>query len=397
MKKLAILLSLSISSSFALNINEVVNSAYLKNQDLQSLEKSIDLASQNIKLATKWKDPVLSFGVNDISFDDPFKRDIEPMQSSFIGISQVIPIGKKLQIQKSIAQKDKSIAKLILEDKKLLLKAKIYEASYSILFLEKKLKLLNSYEKNIKKISSLSTQLYKFGKASQNEVLSSSISLVDLKIKKQKLQNIIDNLYLKLEQISYMKISRINTNKKFEKLVLNVNTKEHPKIKMQDIQSKKYLDISSLEKENEKQDIKVNVSYFNRHSKYDDYANISVNIPLSVNNTQKVKAIKAKIQANKTDLRTKDLIKQFEIQTKVLQNNANSAFKNYNLIKKQLVPLKQKMQKNLENYNSFDLVKPQMIIKNLNELISYEIKALNEKMKYFTNYAKSKYYVLKVK
>ena len=55
------------------------------------------------------------------------------------------------------------------------------------------------------------------------------------------------------------------------------------------------------------------------------------------------------------------------------------------------------MQKNIENYNSLKGLKSQIAIQNLNELISYEIKAIDEKMKFFSNYSKSKYYIKKVK
>ena len=150
MKKIAIALSFVISSSLAISIDEIVNNALNNNYDLKSTQKAILIADENIKLATKWTNPVLSIGANDIHFDEPLKRDSEAMQAQFIGLSQVIPIGKKLQIKKSIAKKDKEIISLTLEDKKLLLKSKIYELSYNILILEKKLNLLNSYEKNIK-------------------------------------------------------------------------------------------------------------------------------------------------------------------------------------------------------------------------------------------------------
>lgn len=397
MKKLAVLISFTISSSFALTVEEIVENAYLNNQDLKSIEKSIEISSKNIELSQKWKDPVLTLGANDIHFDKPFKRDSEPMQAEYIGLSQIIPTGDKLDIQKDIALKDKDIASLILEDKKLLLKSKIYELSYSIALLEQKLKLLNSFERNIKKLHKLSNDLYKFGKSNQNEVLNANISLLDIEIKKSNLQNMIDNLYLKLEEVSYSKVDSIDLSLDIEKLVLNMNPNLHPKIKIEELKSKRFQDLAKLEKENKIPDVKLNVAYFSRDDKYKDYANISVNIPLSVYKTQDVKAIKAKLEANKIDAKRNDIEKSLSTQLKVLQNNANSAYLNYELIKKQILPLKRKMQKNLENFNSFSQIKPQMAIQNLNELISYEIKAIDEKVDYFTNYSKSKYYILKAK
>jgi len=397
MKKLAILLSFTASFALANSVDEIVKSAYENNQDLKSLQKAIDTASYNITLSKKWKDPVLTFGVNDIHFDEPLKRDKEAMQAQYVGFSQIIPVGKKLNIQEDIAKKDKSIASLLLEDKKLKLKSKIYEASYNILMLEQKMKLLNSYERNIKKLKKLSNDLYKFGKSNQNEVLNADISLVNLEIQKQNLQNMIDNSYLKLEQITYKKIDNISNSVDINKLVLHMDVNSHPKIKIQELKSKKFLDVARLEKENERSDIKLNVAYFNRDSKYEDYANISVNIPLSIYKTQKVKALRARSKANEVSSKIQDLKQSLQTQVKVLQNNANVAYGNYTLIQKRVIPLKRKIQKNIENYNSFSQIKPQMAIVSLNELISYELKAIDEKIKYFSNYSQTKYYETRVK
>ena len=395
MKKLALTLTLCTSLSFAVSIDEIVSNSLQNSSDLRSLNQAIKVANENIKLASKWSDPILSFGFNDIHFDEPFKRDKEAMQATFIGLSQVIPTNGKLEIKEKIALKDMQIKTLVLEDKKLKLKAKIYEVAYSIVVLENKLKLLNEYEKNIKTLESLSKSLYEFGKSTQNEVLDTKVLFLNVQIQKQKLKNLINNLYLKLEQISYMNIDEISQKKiEIEKLVLNMNAKEHPFIKQEYVKSKRYMYLSKLEKANEVPDIKVNVAYFNRDNKFEDYANISVNIPLTINNTQSVKSLKAKFESNKVSSKLDDTKRVLQTELKTYINSANSALVNYELIKNQIIPLKQKIQKSLENYNSFSSVKPQSLIKNLNELISFEIKALDEKFEYFSNYSKTKYYTL---
>lgn len=397
MKKIAIALSFVISSSLAISIDEIVNNALNNNYDLKSTQKAILIADENIKLATKWTNPVLSIGANDIHFDEPLKRDSEAMQAQFIGLSQVIPIGKKLQIKKSIAKKDKEIISLTLEDKKLLLKSKIYELSYNILILEKKLNLLNSYEKNIKKLEKLSISLYENAKNDQNEVLNAKIALSDILIQKQNLQNTIDNLYLKLEQISYKKIDNIKESLDIKKLVLNMDISQHPRIIKEELKSQRSRYFGKLEKENEIPDIKLNVTYFNRDDKYKDYANVSVNIPLSLYKSEKVRAVKAKLEANEIDSKLVDLKRTLKIQLQVLQNNMNNSYLNYKLINQSIIPLKRKIQKNLENYNTLNDINATQMIKNLNELISFEIKAYDRLEEYFLNYSKSKYYMVKVK
>lgn len=375
----------------------MVDNALKNNQDLKSVEKAISVANENIKLSTKWKNPTLTFGVNDIHFDEPFKRDNEPMQAQYIGFSQVIPVGKKLDIKKAIAKKDKKIVALTLEDKQLMLKSKIYEASYNILILEKKLKLLNSYEKNIKKLQNLSQSLYSYGKSNQNEILNAKIAYSNIQIQKQNLKTRIDNLYLKLEQITYIKVDKLDASLDIKKLVLHMDIQKHPIIKIQNEKINKFNDVSRLERENERGDVKLNVAYFNRDSKYKDYANISVNIPLSIYKTEKTKALRAKLQANEINNKLEDIKQNFKFQVSVLQNNINNAYVNYEIIQKSIIPLKEKMQKNIENYNSLEGIRPQAAIRNLNELISYELKSYDQLKEYFSNYSKSKYYMVKVK
>jgi len=384
---------LLISSSNAEMLDEIVNKAYSNNYDLKSIEKSIQLSDENIKLAKKWQNPVLSLGINDIWFNDVFSRDNEPMQTQYIGISQVIPVGNKLQIKEDIQKKDKQINKYIFEDKKLQLKANIYELSLNILILEKKYTLLNNYQNNLSKLQKLYMGLYKYGKATQNEILNTKIANSNINLQKQNIKNNIDNLYLKLEEITYEKIDSINSEIVMEKIALEKSFTNHPKLKILNEKNKKFNKISALELEKERSDIKVNVAYFNRDEKYNDYANISVNIPLSVYKTEKVKALKAKIEAKRALVDIERLKQNFKTKVNILENNMNNSLQNYELIKKSIIPLKRKIQKNLENYNSFDMVKPDVSIKNLNELISYEIKALNEKQKYYTNISKSIYYV----
>ena len=397
MKKIAIALSFAISSSFALSLDEIVDTALKNNQNLKSIQSSINVADENIKLSRKWKNPTLSLGANDIHFDEPFKRDLEAMQGQFIGFSQVIPVGNKLDIKEEISQKDKNIVILQLEDKKLILKSKIYEISYNILILERKLKLLNKYKSNIKKIEKLSRALYSYGKSKQNEILEAKIAFSNIQIQKQNLKNIIDNLYLKLEQISYEKIDTIDASLEIVEQVLNMDIQSHPKIKIQEEKIRKFNELSKLELENEKGDIKVNIAYFNRDSKFNDYANISVNIPLSLYKIEKVKALKQKFKAKEESSNLEDTKQNFKIELMSLENNINSAYNNYSIINKNIIPLKQKIQKNLENYNSFSSIEPQMMIRNLNELISYELKSYEQLENYFSSYSKSRYYTYKVK
>jgi len=394
-KKLLLSSLFTITFLYATSVDEIVINTLNNNYDLKSLKKSINLANEQIKISKNWQNPVLSFGVNDIWFNDTFSRDKEAMQAQFIGFSQVIPLGNKLDIKKEIAQKDKKIEILNLEDAKLKLQSKIYELSYNILVLEKKEKLLDSYELNIQKLEKLYVALSKYGKIKHNEILNTKVSFESLQLEKQSLRNMIENLYLKLEQVSYTKINNIDASLDMNETKLEFDIKNHPKILMQIELSSKYIDISKFENENKIPDVKVNVAYFQRDDRFNDYANVSLSIPLPIYKTEEVNSLKAKIQANKINNDISNLKQNFNTEVAILQNDMNTSYKNYNLILNKILPLKQTVQKYLEAYNSFDQVKPQESIKNLNELITYELKALDELQNYFIAKSKAIYFTKK--
>lgn len=242
-------------------------------------------------------------------------------------------------------------------------------------------------------MESLYNSLYKYQKASLNEILNTQISKLDLQIELENLKTSIDNAYLNLEQISYEKIENIN-----EKLSLKPISKEfiesdlltHPKVKVLEENSLKYKQIAKLEEANKFSEVTLSVEYM--QNKEQDFANISVAIPLPIYKTENLNKVKANLNSNETNDRLQSLLHNLRLQNKIYLNSLNQSAKNYELIQKEIIPLKVKIQKNLENYNSFDLIKPQDNITNLNELLNYEIKALEEALKYYEAYSQLIYF-----
>lgn len=395
MKKILLCSSLTVCLLSAVTIDELVKNTNENNYDLKSIDKSIEVANHQISLSKKWQNPTLSLGLNDLWLNDLSSRDKEAMQASFIGLSQVIPTGSKLEIKEKIAQKDRNIQMLNLEDKKLELESKVYEYVYTILLLEKKYKLLESYEQNIKKLETLFTSLYKYQKVTQNEILNSQISALDISLQKQNLKNMIDNSYLKLEQITYTKIDKIDENIDIKKINLLSINQEHPKFKTLEEMANKSKNMADLEAEKKIPDVMLNVAYFQRDSRFNDYVNVSVSFPLPIYDTENTARLQAKMNMNETNDKLEQLKHNFSMQSEILKNSLNSSYTNYNLIEEKIIPIKEKIQTNIETYTSFDKIKPQESIKNLNELISYEIKAIDELQKYYEAYSALLYFTNK--
>jgi len=381
--------SLVISLLGAVSIDELVNDSFEKNYDIKSLEKSIEIANHQIAIAKNWENPMIAFKTNEIMFDKPLSNQKE----YGVELSQAIPIGRKLDIEENIAKNDRNIQIYSLEDKKLELESKIYEYSYNILIFEKRYELLNTYQKNLKKLENLNTLLQKYEKATLNEVIDTQISSLDLKLEQENLKNSIDNLYLNLEQITYKKVDSITQNldiKRIDKEKATSNLSSHPQVKTLEENSTKYSQMASLEDAKKFSSVTLSLEYM--QNKEQDYGNVTVAIPLPIYKTENVNRIKAKLNANETNDKLDSLLHNLSLETQIYVNNLNQNVRNYEVIQKEIIPLKQKIQKNIENYNSYEKSNPQDSIKNLNELITYELKALDEVQKYYENYSKLLYY-----
>lgn len=389
---LRILLSSFLASSLlsAVTIDELIKNSFEKNYDLKSLNKSIQVANEQIKVSKNWENPMLAFKTNNIGLNKPLSNQKE----YGVEITQVIPIGRTLDIEESIAQKDRNIKVFDLEDKKLELESKIYEYSYNILILEKRYKLIENYLKNIEKLQELYSSLYKYEKASLNEVLNTKVSYLDLKLELDNLKTMIDNLYLNLELISYEKVQNIDENidiKEINKASINQEFNlSHPKVQTLQEDSLKYKDMANLEEAKKYSNVTLSVEYMQNQEQ--DYANVTVGIPLPLYKTENVNALKAKLNSNETNDKLDSFLHNLSLQSDIYLNNLNQSARNYRLIQKEIIPLKQKIQENIENYNSFDIVKPQESIDNLNELITYETKALDEALKYYESYSQLIYF-----
>ena len=390
MKKVVFTSLIFASYLFGTSIENIVQKSLQNNFDIKSLENSIEIANFQIKQAKNWENPMISFKANDIMLN---KNYLNNQKEYGIELSQAIPIGKKLELEESIAKKDKLLKEQTLQDIKLEFESKIYLYSYTILILENRLKLLNEYQKNLNRLEELYTKLYSYDKVSLNEILNTQISKYDLQMKINELQTTKDNLYLSLEQISYEKIDKID-----DSLVLkNINRQQieeqlifHPKIQTLRTTSQKYKDTAQLEDAKKFSSITLALEYM--QNKEQDYANITMSMPLPIYNTENINKLKANLNTNETNNKLDSQIHNLRLQTKIYLNNLEQYKTNYKILQEKIVPIKQKIQKVLEEFVGFDKESLKENLNSLNELIDYEMKASEQLEKYFENYSELIYY-----
>lgn len=390
MKKVVFTSLIFASYLFGASIEDIVQKSLENNFDIKSLENSIEIANFQIKQAKNWENPMISFKANDIMLN---KNYLNNQKEYGIELSQAIPIGKKLELEESIAKKDKLLKEQTLQDIKLEFESKIYLYSYTILILENRLKLLNEYQKNLNRLEELYTKLYSYDKVSLNEILNTQISKYDLQMKINELQTTKDNLYLSLEQISYEKIDKIDDSlviKDISRQQIEEQLIFHPKIQTLQTTSQKYKDTAQLEDAKKFSSITLALEYM--QNKEQDYANITMSIPLPIYNTENINKLKANLNTNETNNKLDSQIHNLRLQTKIYLNNLEQYKTNYKILQEKIVPIKQKIQKVLEEFVGFDKESLKENLNSLNELIDYEMKASEQLEKYFENYSELIYY-----
>ncbi|MDD2975128.1 TolC family protein [Aliarcobacter cryaerophilus] len=390
MKKVVFTSLIFASYLFGTSIENIVQKSLQNNFDIKSLENSIEIANFQIKQAKNWENPMISFKANDIMLN---KNYLNNQKEYGIELSQAIPIGKKLELEESIAKKDKLLKEQTLQDIKLEFESKIYLYSYTILILENRLKLLNEYQKNLNRLEELYTKLYSYDKVSLNEILNTQISKYDLQMKINELQTTKDNLYLSLEQISYEKIDKIDDSL----VIKDINRQQieeqlifHPKIQTLQTTSQKYKDTAQLEDAKKFSSVTLALEYM--QNKEQDYANITMSMPLPIYNTENINKLKANLNTNETNNKLDSQIHNLRLQTKIYLNNLEQYKTNYKILQEKIVPIKQKIQKVLEEFVGFDKESLKENLNSLNELIDYEMKASEQLEKYFENYSELIYY-----
>ena len=390
MKKVVFTSLIFTSYLFGTSIENIVQKSLQNNFDIKSLENSIEIANFQIKQAKNWENPMIRFKANDIMLN---KNYLNNQKEYGIELSQAIPIGKKLELEESIAKKDKLLKEQTLQDIKLEFESKIYLYSYTILILENRLKLLNEYQKNLNRLEELYTKLYSYDKVSLNEILNTQISKYDLQMKINELQTTKDNLYLSLEQISYEKIDKIDDNlvlKDISRQQIEEQLIFHPKIQTLQTTSQKYKDTAQLEDAKKFSSVTLALEYM--QNKEQDYANITMSMPLPIYNTENINKLKANLNTNETNNKLDSQIHNLRLQTKIYLNNLEQYKTNYKILQEKIVPIKQKIQKVLEEFVGFDKESLKENLNSLNELIDYEMKASEQLEKYFENYSELIYY-----
>ena len=395
MKKIAISFIAIFYSSLllAIDFDEAKKLLIKNNKILQVLSNKIDISKQDETIKAKWQNPTINLGANDLLINDFANRNKEAMQTQFVTISQNIPIGSNKGISVQIAKKDTQLNKYALKYEILKLNSILLSYFYKIAIINKKLKLIHRYKKNIKEIRSTLLQQIKRN-TNQIETINSDIKIAMLDMKIQNLEFLRATTILNIKEL--LNKQNIQIQAQLDRLKLtNIDgdaiLKKHPYMLYFKEQIQKSKQNIKLQQSNRFKDIKLSVGYYQREQ-FDDYMAFNVAIALPIYNTEGKKINKSKIQYLKQKNKLKDIQNKFILQINTLRLTEKTSLANYKILNNKIIKLKKQIGKVLNSYSSIKSLSATKVIDNLNDIIEQELIALDELDKFYNAKAKLVYF-----
>ncbi|WP_297454509.1 TolC family protein [Persephonella sp.] len=382
MKKYIFWILLLYNVVFAKNIDEIISKALQQNPKLKAIQNELKAYKEREIFVSSLDDPIISFSINDIQFSyKPFIRDLEPMQTINIGISQEIPWLKKLNLRKEVISKIYNKKYFYLKNLKLEMIYSIYKNAFKYWEIEEKLKIIKEYEKVAKHLIEFSNTLYSVGKVSQADALNAQVFYTKLKEREEKLIKEKQAILSKLSYYTSFNVKNITIYpikpyelkdlENLKKLVLQKN----PQIKIFKARIDKRNKELKLAKSEYKPDFKFFANYSYRQG-FKDYVSLGVsfNLPVWKKYRQNKKVLEMAYFKSKEERLYKDVKNKIISQLEESFYNANSYYDSYKIFDGYLLFQSQKVYESvISEYqvgkkNIFDVVKA------LNQILDVKIK-----------------------
>ncbi len=190
----------------ATTLDSIIAKALSSHTSLEVIQERINAEDYQISASRNFYNPEISFGLNDIQFDDVTDRGREPMQTASVNIKQKFPsFGKRdAQTEKNRALKQQLGSNM--EALKVKLTEEIKITAYKIWEVNQELNITEEYIGVTKQNIELNTAYSATRDNSHMGIMSAELTLSQLKIKKSRYESSRKALYAKLSYLAGEKI-----------------------------------------------------------------------------------------------------------------------------------------------------------------------------------------------
>ncbi len=325
----------------AQSIQQLIDQSIKRHPSLQTIQHRLSAMDERIEESQNFSNPDLSFTINDIQFDDPFDRGLEPMQFSAINVKQKFPWFGKLDAREAFTKAQKDLIVDSYEVAKIKLAREIRMTSYTMKELEERIRIVKRYKAVAQQNIELYTSYASTENKSHTSMMAASLMLAKIKIKYEHYTRILKNQKAKLKYLVQSNVSTISDPleikrpKSLESYLSKSqnNLNYHMKLSEQNIaEANKVIEDLSITP-----DPYLNVGYFNR-SEFPDFASVTVGISLPLYGSEKHKAEAARKEALAAASASLDYKSSLESDITVMYAKLTEAYHIYNIIQNESLP-----------------------------------------------------------
>lgn len=325
----------------AQSIKQLITRSLDKHPSLQTIEHRLSAMDERIEASQNFSNPDISFTVNNIPFNDPWNRRIEPMQYESVNFKQKFPWFGKLHARKTFTQAQRSVIFDNYEAAKVQLAEEIRMTAYTIKELEERIRIVSKYKAVAKQNIELYTSYASTENKSHTSSMSASLLLSKIKIRGERYKRILKSQQARLGYLIQGKVTSISDSLKITRPgslssylgKLENNPKYHMKLSQQNVAhaNKVIQDLSSTP------DPYVKAGYFHRTA-FEDYTSVVVGFSMPLYGTEKLNAESARKDMLATKSASLDYRSSLKSEIEIMYAKLMETYQIYKIIQNESLP-----------------------------------------------------------
>jgi len=325
----------------AQSIHQLIDRSIKKHPSLQTIQYRLSAMDERIEGSQNFSNPDLSLTVNDIQFDHPSDRGLEPMQYNAINFKQQFPWFGKLDARKTFTQAQKRVMLDSYESAKITLAEEIRMTAYTMKELEERIRIVNRYKTIAKQNIDLYTAYASTENKSHTSSMSASLMLSKIKIRAERYNTILKTQKAKLKYLVQGNVSSISDRlqikrpKSLGSYLSKLQNNPNYRIKLSEKNvadaNKAIQDLSITP------DPYVKVGYFNR-TEYPDYASVTVGISLPLYGSEKLNSEAARKEVLAAKSASLDYRSSLKSEIDIMHAKLSETYQVYNIIQNESLP-----------------------------------------------------------
>ena len=344
MHKLPSILLIFFTLSTMINadsINQLIQESLEKHPSLRAIQYRLSAMDKRIENSQNWSNPELILNVNDIRFDDPTNRALEPMQYQAINYKQRFPWFGKLDAKERYTYALKDVISDDYEISKVKLAQQIKLTAYTIIEIKERISIVKNYEKLTQQNIALYDAYTATDTMNHSNSMAAELLLSRLHIRMERYRAVLSSQKAKLsylvqkKNISIAQHLSVHKPKSLSYYLSNLfNNPSYKKTLSQKEVASRNSEVKALDVN---PDPFVQIGYFNRQE-YEDYASISVGFAMPIFGTEKNEAEAARRDTLAAQSASLDY--KFALESEIRTNYAKlkEYYNIYNIIQKDSMP-----------------------------------------------------------